>query len=587
MFSLSEHKSKQCGILYETKLIILLILLFISQVLWAQTQAFKTPPETRKDNVKEIIHNVEIIDPYRWLEDQESTETRAWIDAQNAYTRSLIGSLPGRESLEKRLTELMRIDVISIPQERNGRYFFTRRPANKDLPIIYMRRGLNGKDKVLIDPHTMSPDKTTSVNIQDISKDGTILAYGVRYGGEDEISIRLFDVDRGEDLPEQLPKARYFGISIKPDRSGFYYTRHGTEGSRVYYHMMGSDPASDIEIFGKGYGPEKIIFAGLSEDGNHLLIHVLHGASADKTEIYYKNLVEQGPIITVVNDIYSRFFGTIAAEYIFLQTNWKAPNKRILAVDIRELPQKPSEWREVIPMSDAIINGFSTAGGKLFVNYLENVVSKVRVFEPDGQHIRDIEFPAIGAVSGVSGRWESNEAFFSYSSFYIPTTIYRYDITRGTQQVWAKLNVPIKSNNIEVKQIWYSSKDGTKIPMFIVHRKGIKLDGSNPALLTGYGGFNVSLTPGYSSLATIWVENGGVFARPNLRGGGEFGEEWHKAGMLDKKQNVFDDFISAAEWLIQKGYTKPEKLSIAGGSNGGLLVGAALTQRPDLFKAVA
>ncbi|MBL7137087.1 MAG: S9 family peptidase [Candidatus Marinimicrobia bacterium] len=582
----NESPRRKGRILYDSYLV-LLIVLFISSNNWAQIQVTQKPPETRKDNIKEIIHEVEIVDPYQWLENQESSETRAWIDAQNEYTQLIIGNLKGREVLEKRLTELMRVDVINIPQAVNGRYFFTKRLADQDLFVIYMREGLEGKDEVLIDPHEMSPDKTVSVNIQDISKDGKILVYGVRQGGEDEVTIRLFDVDQRKDLPDQLAKARYFGISLKPDNSGFYYTRHGDEGGRVYYHTMSTDPTNDLEIFGEGYGPEKIIFASLSEDGHHLLFHVFHGSSADKSEIYYQNVIEQGSIVTVVNDIDARFFGAVAGDQILVQTNWNAPNKRILAINLKDLPQIPSEWREIIPMGEGVIEGFAPLGGKIFVYYLENVMSIAKIFETDGKHVRDISFPALGSLGGASGHWESIELFYSYSSFHIPSTIYRYDIEKGTQKVWAKINVPIKSENIEVKQVWYESKDGTKIPMFLVHQKEIKLDGTHPTLLTGYGGFNISLTPGFSSTASAWVEYGGVYARPNLRGGGEFGEEWHKAGMLDKKQNVFDDFIAAAEWLIENGYTKPEKLSITGGSNGGLLVGAALTQRPELFKAVA
>lgn len=564
--------------------LILLIILFICQVAWAQTPVSMRPPETRKDNVKEIIHDVEIVDPYRWLEDQESAETRAWIEEQNEYTASLIGNLPGRENLEKRLGELMRIDNINMPLVRNGRYFFMKRLADQELFVIYMRKGLTGKDEVLIDPHGMSPDRTTSVGLWGVSEDGTILAYGVRQGGEDEASIRLLDVNRLKDLPDHLPKARYHGFSFKPDNSGFYYIRHKAEGSRIYYHDMGTDPANDVEIFGQEYGPEKIISVSLSDEGTDLLIHVRYGAGASKTEIYYQDVAGKGPIVPVVKGIDAAFSGTVAGDKIYVQTTWKAPNSRVLAVNIKDIPQELSEWQEIIPETDATLR-FRAAGGKLIVRYLENVVSRVKVFEPDGQYLRDIDFPASG-TSYVSGRWKSNEAFFYYSSFHIPPTIYRYDVGKGTKEVWAKQNVPIKSDNIEVRQVWYNSKDGTKIPMFLVHQEGIRLDGSNPTLLTGYGGFYSSLTPDYSQLATIWVENGGVFAQPNLRGGGEFGQEWHKAGMLENKQNVFDDFISAAEWLIRKGYTNPDRLCIRGGSNGGLLVGAALTQRPELFKAV-
>lgn len=307
-----------------------------------------------------------------------------------------------------------------------------------------------------------------------------------------------------------------------------------------------------------------------------------------QSEIYYHNVIIQGPIVTVAKDIDARFFGSVGGEQLFVQTDWKAPNGRILSVELKNLPQKPSEWREIIPMGDGIIDSLLPAGGKLIVHYLENAMSVAKIFDTNGTHVRDISFPAIGSFGGSSGRWESTELFFRYSSFHMPTRIYRYDIVKGTQTVWAKADVPINDENIVVKQVWYESKDGTKVPMFLIHQKGIKLDGTYPTILIGYGGFGSSRRPPeFDSTGTIWVERGGIIARPNLRGGGEFGKGWHEAGMLGKKQNVFDDFIAAAEWLIENGYTTAEKLAISGASNGGLLVGVALTQHPDLFRAAA
>jgi len=311
---------------------------------------------------------------------------------------------------------------------------------------------------------------------------------------------------------------------------------------------------------------------------------VLLGSTAEVSELYVQDLTTGEPIKPVVKDIDARFYGWIVDDKLFLQTNWNAPNNKILLVDLNNPDQQ--NWTEIVPESDAVIEGFSLAGGKLFVNYLENVVSSVKVFNVDGTHIRDIAFPSLGSVSSVGGRWASNEAFFVYNSFHVPTTIYRYDVETGDQQIWDQLKVPVNTDIVAVEQVWYESKDGTKVPMFVVHPKDIELDGSIPTLMTAYGGFNASMTPFFSAFAVMWVEKGGAFAIPNLRGGGEFGEKWHKAGMLENKQNVFDDFIAAAEWLIAKGYTSPSKLAIMGGSNGGLLVGAALTQRPDLYKAV-
>jgi len=550
----------------------------------AQRQSLNAPPPTRVDNVRETLHGVEIIDPYRWLEDQRSPETRAWIDAQNRYTESILSALAGREALKQRVTELTKIDVIGIPTERRGRYFFSKRRADQDIAVLYMRRGREGKDEVLIDPHPMSADRTTTVDIADVSDDGTLLAYVVRQGGEDEVEIRLRDVDARKDLLDRLPRARYAGISLKPDKSGFYYARQTDDGPRVYYHAIGADPANDGELFGKGYGPEKFIGAYLSEDGRYLLIVVYHGSAAMKTEVYVQDVAREGPITPIVNDVEARFDAEIAGDRLYMQTNWKAPNGRILVVDLRN-PSR-DQWREIIPTSDVPISGLSLAGGRLFVEYLENVHSRVKVFDPDGKYLRDLPLPGIGSSSDVSGEWTKKEAFFYFSSFHTPGTIYRYDVATDRREVWARIKIPVNSKQIEVKQVWYTSRDGTRIPMFLVHKKGLKLDGARPTLLTGYGGFNASQTPFFSSTAALLAERGGVFALPSLRGGGEFGEDWHRAGMREKKQNVFDDFIAAAEWLLQNGYTQPSKLAIMGGSNGGLLVGAALTQRPELFQAV-
>ena len=548
------------------------------------TAASKRPPPTRKDNVKDVLHGVEIVDPYRWLEDQNSPETRAWIDAQNAHTDSILKARPGRDRIRRRLEALMKIDRVGTPIARGGRYFFMKKRADQELSVLYMREGLDGPDKVLIDPHPMSPDHTVSVSIRDVTRDGSLLAYAVQNGGEDEVEIRLFDVNRGQDLPDRLPKARYMGVSILPDRSGLYYTRHDEHGPRVFYRKLGTAPTRDRMIFGEGYDSGKGISSGLSQDGRTLLIEVWHGSAATKTEVYVQRVGDGSPIVAIVNDLEARFSGDIVGDQLFLQTNWQAPNGRILVVDLNN-PAR-DKWREVVPTGDAVIRDFSLVGGKLCVSYLENVRSRVAMFRPDGTHLGDIAFPAIGTVSGMSGQWDRDEAFFSFGSFHIPSTSYRYDLGTGKRDVWAKLDIPIDPEKFEVKQVWYTSKDGTRIPMFLVHARGLIRNGRNPTLLTGYGGFNISRTPRFSAGAALFVEAGGVYALPNLRGGGEFGEDWHRAGMNEKKQNVFDDFHAAAEWLIRNGYTQPNKLAIAGGSNGGLLVGAALTQRPELFRAV-
>jgi prolyl oligopeptidase len=553
-------------------------------LVWAQRLPSPGPPPTRVENVREVIHGVEVTDPYRWLEDQQSPETRAWIDAQNKYTRSLLDSWPGRAALQRRLTELMKIESISVPRERHGRYFYSKRLPDQDLFVSYVREGLQGKEEVLLDPHPLSSDHTTNAFVEEVSEDGTLVGYGIRRGGEDEVTYKFRNVNTLQDLPDQLPKARYFGGAIKPDKTGFYYSRLDKEGPRVYYHALGADPAGDTEVFGKGYGLDKIIEVALSEDGRYLVLTVMHGSAADQTEIYYQDVAAGGPIKTLINDIPARFFGELGGHQLFLHTNWKAPKGRILAVDL-ENPAR-DRWREVVPEGDSAIESLNLAGGELLVSYLENASTRIKAFDKTGKHLRDVPLPSIGSAF-VSGRWSSHEAFYGFTSFATPLTIYYYDVPSGKEDVWARVKVPVASERFEIRQVWYESKDRTRIPMFLVHERGLKLGGSNPTLLTGYGGFNSSETPFFSALAAAWVERGGVFALPNLRGGGEFGEAWHRAGMLDKKQNVFDDFVAAAEWLVRNRYTNPSKLAIEGTSNGGLLVGAALTQRPDLFGAVA
>jgi prolyl oligopeptidase len=542
------------------------------------------PPKTKAEDTRDSYGPVQVADPYRWLEDQKSPETRSWIDEQNKYSDSYLRAYPGRDALRSRASELLKIDTIGLPRENGGRYFFTRRLAAQDLPIVYVRKGASGKDEVLLDPHPLSADHTTSVNLLDVTEDGTLCAYGVRQGGEDEVTVHFLDVDTRKELPDVFPRARYQGVNVRNDRSGVYFSRQEKEGPRVYYHALGSDASKDEKIFGDGYGPEKGLGVSLSDDNRWLVLVVSHGSAATKTEIYVRDLSKKGPIVPIVNDVEARFSADVAGDTMYLETNWQAPNGRVLAVDLKNPSRE--KWKEVIPAGKSAIQSVSTIGGRLVVRYLEDVQSRIRIFDPQGKATGEISFPSIGTAGAPRGQWDKNEAFYTFTSFATPTTIYRYDVAKGTREVWAKETVPFDGDRYEVKQVRYASKDGTQIPMFLVHRKDLKLDGSNPALLTGYGGFNLSQTPNFSARAALWVESGGVYALPNLRGGGEFGEDWHKAGMLEKKQNVFDDFIAAAEWLIQSGYTSKSKMAISGGSNGGLLVGAALTQRPDLFAAV-
>jgi prolyl oligopeptidase len=540
-------------------------------------------PPTRRDDVVDDYHGVKVPDPYRWLEDQNSPETRAWIKAENDHTRSILDGLQGRGAIRQRLAALMNVDVIGVPREEAGRYFFSRRKVGQELPVLYVRDGLDGQDRVLLDPHPLSADHTTSVTLQDVSKDGKLIAYGVRLGGKDEESIHFKEVDSGQDLADVLPEANYYGIAFTPDKGGFYYGLRQPTGPRIFYHILGGDRARDRQVFGDGFGLGDIIHARPSDDGRYLLITVVHGSAADHTELYLQDLAAGSPVRPVINDISARFTGDLAGDRLYIETNWNAPNGRVFLTDLAT-PTR-DHWREVVPESAAAITGISAAADRLFVNYTQNAQSLLWEFDPDGGNRRQIRMVP-GTISGVSGRWTSHDTFFHFTSFADAGTVYRYDPREGQPQAWAHVDTPVGGDSFEIRQVWYRSKDGTRVPMFVVSPKNVRLDRQNPTLMTGYGGFNLDMTPTFSAEAAAWVEAGGVFALPNLRGGGEFGEKWHQAGMLAKKQNVFDDFLAAAQWLIDNHYTTPAKLAITGQSNGGLLVGAALTEQPSLFRAV-
>ncbi len=542
------------------------------------------PPPTEVREVVDTLHGVEVPDPYRWLEDQEAPETRAWIDEQNAYTDMVLNALPGRGELRAVAASVLERDAIGLPNERGGRYFYSKRLADQNLAVLYVRDGLDGEDQVLIDPHPMSPDDTTSVELRDISDDGTRMAYAVREGGVDEVSILVRDVDTGEDLADVLPPARYGQVTLAADGSGLYYERYGDVTPRVMFHAFGTPMADDVQLFGEGYERYQIPVTVISDDGRWMVVHVIEGSSGP-TAIHVKDLERDTSFVTAIADGVSESWAGFAGGELFIVTNLDAPNKRVVLAD----PADPGfeNWREVVPeRDDVVVEAAAALGGKLAVSYLQDVQPRVAIHELDGTHVRDIAFDTLGSVGGGAGRWTSDEAFFTFQTFHVPSTIYRYDIATGEQSVWVAPELPVDASAYEVDQRWFTSKDGTEVPMFVVHRPDVVLDGSNPTLLTGYGGFNNAMTPAFSALATTWLESGGVFALANMRGGSEFGEEWHRAGMLESKQNVFDDFIAAAEHLIAEGYTSSEHLAIRGGSNGGLLVGAVSNQRPDLFGAV-
>jgi prolyl oligopeptidase len=561
-----------------------LALLAIASVMEAaDPMAPPMPPATPRDDVRETLHGVEIVDPYRWLEDGQAPQTRAWIDAQNQYAHALLDGRPGREAIRQRLTALSRYDVQSAPQRRGGRYFMTKRRATDDLSILYVREGRDGRDEVLLDPHPLSLDRTVDVSVADISEDGRVLVYGVRRGGEDETELHVRDVGKHTDLSDVLPRGLYRGVSLRPDGSGFYYASQNRQtGIRIRYHALGTPLGQDKEVFGRAYGPSQWIGAKVSENGRHLLLTVQHGWA--RNEVFVQDLAGSGRVHTIVKDVEAHFRPEFAGDRLLLQTDWKAPRWRIVEVDLKD--PAPERWREIVPEGADAIQGFQPVGGKLLVEYLHDVTSQLKLISLDGKLLGELSLPGPGSVGAVQGRWTDDEVFFDFTSYTMPRTTYRADAGTGKVETWWRAQVPFESQGYETRQVWAASKDGTKVPMFVTHRRGLALDGQRPTLLTGYGGFNVSITPGFNPSAAWWIEQGGVYAVANLRGGAEFGEQWHRAGMLEKKQNVFDDFIAAAEWLVDNGYTKPNRLAIRGASNGGLLMGAAFTQRPDLFQAV-
>jgi prolyl oligopeptidase len=539
-------------------------------------------PESRVAPVTDTLHGVAITDDYRWLEDQQAAETRSWITAQNRFREQVMAGVPGRDSIAARLRELLMVDVQGPPTVRGGRYFYTKRAADQDYPVLYMRQGPAGPEVPIIDPNVTAGEVPISTGLMDIADDGTLLAYYVRRGGEDEAVVRFYDVLRRRSLPDMLPRARNGSVQITPDKRGFFFTRQTPQGPRLYWRAFGAGATEQL-LYGEGLGGEMGMGAGLSRDGRWLLIGVSRGTSGGN-DLYLMDAVAKTAPVPMVTGSDRNFNATFAGDRIVIETNWDAPRGRVF-VTTPDAPQR-ERWREIVPQGPLPIAGTSLVGGKLWVHYLDSVVARVKGFDLEGRHFRDIASPGLGTLSGLIGDWERDEGFFSFASYNAPSTIYRYSVARNVRTVFWHQNVPFDGSGYEVRQVWYASKDGTRVPMFLAYRKGLTLDGTNPVFLTGYGGFNISSTPGFSAQYALWMERGGVLAVPNLRGGGEFGEAWHQAGMFGRKQNVFDDFIAAAEWLVANRYTTPDRLAIAGGSNGGLLVGAALTQRPDLFRVV-
>lgn len=542
------------------------------------------PPPTEKKPVTETMSGVTITDPYRWLEDQNSPETRAWIDRENTYTDTVLGNRPEKQLFSARVEQLLKSDQLALSVIRNGRIFFVRRAADADVFSLYMREGLRGTDRLLIDPAPWNPKHTTNVAFEDVTPDGRLVAFNVREGGADEVVVRFLDADTGREVGTPLPLARYFGVSVTPDHRTVYYSKQLPEGSRVFRRNVDGGP--EEKLFGDGYTPDKIVAIGTSEDGRWLGVVVYYGSAGVKTDVFVKDLAAPAsPFKTVVNDLDARTSFEFAGDNLVLQTNWNAPNERVMTVSAND-PGR-AHWREIVPENkNAAIESMSLAGGRVYVRYLEQVKPRVVGYDLDGRQVDEIAFDTLGSGGLAASSWTSSLAFYSFGSFAVPQTIYAYDLRSKEKSVFFRRNLPVNSDDFVTEQVWYTSKDGTKVPMFVMYKKGTPRDGSAPAYLTGYGGFDLSQLPNFSARAVIWAEHGGVYALANLRGGGEFGESWHRAGMLDQKQHVFDDFIGAAEALVANKYTSPQHLAISGGSNGGLLVMATMVQRPDLMHAV-
>ena len=548
------------------------------------------PPPTNAAPVTETVQGVTLTDPYRWLEDQKSPATRAWIASQMQYTEDYLSQLKVRPEMVKRLKELMRVDSYGIPVERGNKYFFKKRLADESQGSIYMREGLKGSDERLIDASKLSADQNTSVSIADVSKDGGLLVYEVREGGADEQSVHLLDLKTQRDLPDVLPKARYAGVNLGPDEQGLYYAKFEPAGSLVFYHRFGTSVSADQMIFGKSFegenfGPMDLIYPQVTENGRYLILHVAHGVPAKRVEIFVKDLrTPEAAIRAVIHGIDSRFSPENYGDDLYILTDYQAEKYRVINIKLSD--PGPERWETVVPEGKNVIESIAIVGGKLFATGLHNVITETNIYTLTGKPVGKITYPTLGAASGVVGRQSSNDGFYSFESFNIPPAIYHYDVATGKTEIFAKPQVPFESAQYEVSQVFYTSKDGTHVPMFISSKRGLMRDGKAPTLMFAYGGFNVSLPPHWDPAFAWWMEQGGFYAQPNLRGGGEFGEAWHKAGTFEKKQNVFDDFFSAAEYLIDNKYTSPSRLAARGRSNGGLLMGAAMTQRPELFGAI-
>ncbi len=561
----------------------------------ASAQKSRAYPASRVQDISDLLFGQTVRDPYRWLEDVKSPEVQGWMNSQDKLAREELAKLPGRDALVARLTELFYLESVSPPNHRGSRFFYLRRHADKEKGIVYFREGERGKEQVLIDPNGLSPDGSISLHGWVPTLDGKSVAYSLHKNNADYGTLYVMNVgNRKVSQVDVIENVRGAG-SWTPKGEGFYYTSfpevpgvpvaERTGQSEIRFHKIGTDPKTDRLIHEKTGDSGQFQNAGISRDG-HWLLRIVSKGTGQATDVYYQDLRKRNrawkPLVVGVDAV---FRVEVWKDQFYIHTNDHAPNWRVYRADANRPARE--NWKEIVPEDqEAVLQRAAVVGQRLSLAYLRNVRSEIELRTLDGAPLRKVPLPGIGSSTGISGDPEQDDAYFTFSSFTKPPDIYKTSIKKGDDAVWFSLKVPIDPTPYETEQVWFASKDGTRVPMFVVHRKDMPKDGSTPFLLTGYGGFNISSLPGFTSSIYPWLEAGGGYALANMRGGGEFGEAWHKAGMKTQKQNVFDDFIGAAEHLVKSGYTRPQRLAIRGGSNGGLLMGAALTQRPDLFRAV-
>jgi len=548
-------------------------------------------PETKKVDTVTNYFGTEVKDPYRWLEDDRSEETGEWVKAQNEVTFDYLNSIPYKKELEERLSEIWNYEKISAPFKEGDYTYFYKNDGLQNQYVVYRKKSEDGETEVFLDPNKFSEDGTTSLAGLSFSKDGSKAAYSISEGGSDWRKVIIIDAENKERVEDTLQNVKFSGISWKGNE-GFYYSSYEkpegselsakTDQHRLFYHKLGTPQSEDKVIFGDTEAQKhRYVGGSVSEDDRFLFISARNSTSGGK--LFMKDLSKTNSELVTVLDHEDSDTYVIEnkGSKLFIVTNLEAPNRKVVTVDAAN--PSPENWEDFISETQNVLSP-STGGGYFFAKYMVDAVSEVKQYDYDGELVREVELPGVGSAGGFGTKKENEELYYSFTNYVTPGTIYKYDIEEGTSEVYNKPNIKFNPEDYESKQVFYTSKDGTKVPMIITHKKGLELNGKNPTMLYGYGGFNVSLTPSFSTANAIWMEQGGVYAVPNLRGGGEYGKEWHDAGIKLKKQNVFDDFIAAAEYLIEENYTSSDYLAIRGGSNGGLLVGATMTQRPDLMK---